>query len=305
VADARDALQSVRFRCSALDVTTENRPLRIGCSSRVPHLLKYRPHRLGEPTLPLAVPSAVWSSLNRFRWSLFSVQSNPLFEFRLRLEYYPAEPSRSAAADQLLSWAFIPYSTSRIAGPPDAGLPARYVPPSGFGYPLGGFLPSIPCRFSFTPAALMGFTLRSVPLSKGTQAITAQGNPPTVQPAGAPAAVAVGRPCRPRFLGFDPSESPLRASEGLVRLPLDAPLGFALLGSTIESLDQAFTRSPLTRFTEPVTSHRPGRRPRVSIGLRPAPSTCRTEARSPDEATLLGFLHQSVPRYSGERPSGL
>jgi hypothetical protein len=36
-------------------------------------------------------------------------------------------------------------------------LPARYGPPSGFGYPLDGFRPSIPCRFCFTPAALMGF----------------------------------------------------------------------------------------------------------------------------------------------------
>jgi hypothetical protein len=40
--------------------------------------------------------------------------------------------------------------------------PARYVPPSGFGCPLGGLLPSIPCRFCFTPAALLGFTLRSL-----------------------------------------------------------------------------------------------------------------------------------------------
>jgi len=46
-------------------------------------------------------------------------------------------------------------------------LPARYVPPSGFGYPLDGLLPAIPCRFCFAPAALMGFTLRSVLLSKG------------------------------------------------------------------------------------------------------------------------------------------
>jgi hypothetical protein len=46
--------------------------------------------------------------------------------------------------------------------------PARYVPPSGFGYPLDGFLPSNPCRFCFTPAALMGYTLRSVHLSEST-----------------------------------------------------------------------------------------------------------------------------------------
>jgi hypothetical protein len=42
--------------------------------------------------------------------------------------------------------------------------PARYVPPSGFGYPLDGFLPRVPCRFYFTPTALLGFHLRRFPL---------------------------------------------------------------------------------------------------------------------------------------------
>jgi len=48
-------------------------------------------------------------------------------------------------------------------------LPARYVPPSGFGHPLDGLLPSDPCRFFFTPTALLGFTLRSLPLSRGSR----------------------------------------------------------------------------------------------------------------------------------------
>jgi hypothetical protein len=56
-------------------------------------------------------------------------------------------------------------------------MPARYVPPSGFGYPRDGFLPSSPCRFCFTPAALMGFTLRSVPPSKGTRSVSASDEP--------------------------------------------------------------------------------------------------------------------------------
>jgi hypothetical protein len=49
-------------------------------------------------------------------------------------------------------------------------LPARYVPSSGFGYPLDGFRPSIPCRFCFAPAALVGFALRSFLLPQGIQA---------------------------------------------------------------------------------------------------------------------------------------
>jgi hypothetical protein len=81
-----------------------------------------------------------------------------------------------------------------------------------------------------------------------------------------PCAEAPGRLGRLRFLGFDPFRSPWRPCVGLVRRPLAAPLGFALLGFLHESLDRVFARSPLTRFTY----HREGNplRHRVSIGLR-------------------------------------
>jgi hypothetical protein len=59
-------------------------------------------------------------------------------------------------------------------------LPTRYVPPSGFDYPPGGFLPPGPCRSCFRPTALLGFTLRSVPLSKGLPSVTTGMHPPTV-----------------------------------------------------------------------------------------------------------------------------
>jgi hypothetical protein len=65
-------------------------------------------------------------------------------------------------------------------------LPARCVPPSGFGYPLDGLLPAIPCRFCFTPAALVGFTLRSFLLPKGIRRVSARKDPPTVSPSGIP-----------------------------------------------------------------------------------------------------------------------
>ena len=94
----------------------------IGCSFRVSRLLKYRPYRLGVPTLPLAVSSAVWFSFNRLGRSQLSNQSSPLREFHLPLESHPANPSRSAAANQLLSWTFLPFSTSGIKGPPHAGF---------------------------------------------------------------------------------------------------------------------------------------------------------------------------------------
>jgi hypothetical protein len=86
----------------------------------------------------------------------------PLCEFRLPPESHPTGPSRPAAARQLLSWAFVPFSTGQDRrSTPSRVLPARYVPSSGFGDPLDGLLPAIPSRFCFTPAALMGFTLRS------------------------------------------------------------------------------------------------------------------------------------------------
>jgi hypothetical protein len=93
-------------------------------------------------------------------------------------------------------------------------LPARYVPPSGFGYPLDGFLPLTPRRLCFAPAALLGFhpselspperyprrhrrdgpTYRLTRRSSGTEA-----------PAG---------PTRRGFWAFTLSRSPLRSSVG-------------------------------------------------------------------------------------------
>jgi hypothetical protein len=186
-----------------------------------------------------------------------------------------------------------------------AGSPTRYVPPSGFGYPRDGLLPSIPCRFCFTPAALMGFTLRSIALSKGIRGVTTRMHPLTVPPIGAPAAETVGRPNGPRFLGFDPSESPWRPDKGLVRRPLDAPLGFALPGSSRESLAQAFTRAPLTRFA-PRGDRSPSAPTSQSLNqLSPGPIPSLHRSATTHETTLLGFLHRLNPLHAGELPTGL
>jgi hypothetical protein len=66
-------------------------------------------------------------------------------------------------------------------------LPTRYVPPSGFGYPLDGLLPTVPRRFCFAPAALLGFTLRSFLLPEGIHPVSGWKAPLTVSPAGIPA----------------------------------------------------------------------------------------------------------------------
>jgi hypothetical protein len=82
-------------------------------------------------------------------------------------------------------------------------------------------------------------------------------------------------------------------------------LGFALPGYSAESLGQDFARPPLTRFAGEATNRLARRRPRVSISFRLASSTWRTEVRSPENATLLGFLHRLDPEHSSKDPSGL
>jgi hypothetical protein len=109
--------------------------------------------------------------LSRRRRNRLKYPASPLFEFRLRLEPSPAGPSQPAEAESAPLLGFC--SLQHIEDPKvhsTRALPARYVPPSGFGHPLDGFLPSNPCRFCFTPTALLGFTLRSLPLSGSSRA---------------------------------------------------------------------------------------------------------------------------------------
>ena len=130
---------------------------------------------------------------------------------------------------------------------PRASL-ARFVPPSGFGYPLDGLLPSVPGRSFFIPAALLGFTLRRFSLQEGIRCVSARKHPLTVSLSGVPAAEAPSRPDEPRFLGFVPPQSPLRPSGCLVRRPPGPPLGFALPGCSGKGLGQDSARPPLSDF---------------------------------------------------------
>jgi hypothetical protein len=125
VVGVRLALQSIRFCRSTRDLVTLGRPL-MELAARSEYLcrLRYCPHWLDNPTLPLDDSSAVWISLSRLRWSRPCSQFRPLFELRSPLEYQPAKPSRPAAARQLLSWASLPFSTSGTGGSPAAGFPS-------------------------------------------------------------------------------------------------------------------------------------------------------------------------------------
>jgi hypothetical protein len=150
----------------------------IGCSFRVLGPPKYRPYCFCDPALPL-VPYPGYAV---FLWrtaagDCLGYRPHPLIELDVPLESYPASPTRPPQrSGPLMGFGSLqhsrnPRSTSR-------GIkPSRYVPPSGFGYPLGGLLPGIPCRFCFTPAALMGFTLRRFPLPRGLAGLSTGSEP--------------------------------------------------------------------------------------------------------------------------------
>jgi len=174
-------------------------------------------------------------------------------------------------------------------------LPARYVPPSGFDYPLDGFRPSIPRRFCFAPAALLGFTLRSFLLPKGRPCVSAPAYPPTVPPASGTTYRSRRPALQAAVSGHCPSGSPWRPSVGLARQPLAAPLGSALLGFALGGLNRVFTRSPLTRFAAPRS---PAVWPAPQSFDRPPPApgrspACKHTGRS--EEPFEGFRTGTIP----------
>jgi hypothetical protein len=131
-------------------------------------------------------------------------------------------------------------------------LPARCVPPSGFDYPLDGLLPAIPCRFCFTPAALVGFTLRSFLLPKGIRCVSARKDPLTVSPSGIPDAKHQAGSTGYGFWVLPLSEVPGGPHVFSTR-PAGCSLGFALLGFPARAL--AGFRPTSSHVVEPFGSH--------------------------------------------------
>jgi hypothetical protein len=293
---ARGALQSLRFSCLNRGVATGGTSsYGIGCSSRVPHRPDYRPYWLGDPTMPLAFPRLCGLCQTDFADHRLSNQSSPLFEFRLPLESYPAKPSQSAAADQLLSWASAPFSTSGIEGPLTRVRPPASFRLQGLATLLAAYSLRIRAGFVSHRQRSWDSPFGAFPSRKGIRGVTTRMHPPTVSPIGVPAAEAVGRPNGPRFLGFHPSESPWRPDKGLVRRSLDAPLGFALPGYSRENLAQAFTRAPLTRFAprDDCSSSAPA--PQSIDQLSPGPVSSPHRSTTTHGTTLLGSLHRLNP----------
>jgi hypothetical protein len=76
--DTRLALQSFRLRCSPPRVAAGRRPLGIRCSFRVLSLARYRPYWFSDPTLPLAISSAVWFFLAGPCWAHSATSTHSL-----------------------------------------------------------------------------------------------------------------------------------------------------------------------------------------------------------------------------------
>jgi hypothetical protein len=174
--------------------------------------------------------------------------------------------------------------------------PTRYVPPSGFGCPLDVLLPRIPRRFYFTPAALLGFTLRRHFLPRGSRNLSVRKNPPTVSPAFIPTPK---RQTGPTGLGFW-----VRASRGCLSItrrfrPMitGTSLGFCPCRVHERKSWPDFSDTPLACLVGPVDFSAGQPTPqsfnRSSLRIaRPIPEY------QPAEATLLGFLHLPAPDHS-------
>jgi len=144
--------------------------------------------------------------------------------------------------------------------------PTRHVPPSGFGYPRDGLLPSNPCQSCFVPAALLGFALRSFLLAIGNRAVSGSEEPTYRSLICIPLHVSAGAGLTScGFWALTQPTSPWRSDVCLARRPLVAPLGFTLPGLFAEALT-GISSSLLSRAWP--TQLTPCRRhPRVSISF--------------------------------------
>lgn len=158
---------------------------------------------------------------------------------------------------------------------------SRYVPPAGFGCPLGGLLLPNPRRPYFVPAALLGLhPSKRSPLERYPHAFPQRMNPRAVSLAGLHAACATSRSSEPRLPGFDPSESPSRPSVCLAHRPPAAPLGFRpFQGFPTRALARFRALSSHTLFSNNSRRWPFERRPRVSISPRFASTPSRRTSR--------------------------
>jgi len=86
---------------------------------------------------------------------------------------------------------------------------------------------------------------------------------------------------------------------------LDAPMGFALLGFTGESLARVFAQAPPAHFTDANLTTGARGCLGVSIGLCRVPPTASGKPDRESGTTLLGFSHRTRPGHLSESSPGL
>jgi hypothetical protein len=130
------------------------------------------------------------------------------FALRLRITQrtLAVRPKPTGSSHGLL----LPTAHSGLGGPVYAGLPRP--PPSAFRVwlPSSRFTPSKPAPAFFRAGSALGIHPSELTPHTRYRAVSGSMDPLTVFPAVASAAEAAGRPGRPRFLGFDPRQSPWR-----------------------------------------------------------------------------------------------
>ena len=147
------------------------------CRRSVPRLL------VREPTMPLAVSSAVWVS----RASAESIPEGSIptpASFTFLQSISTVNPSRFAAALRLLSWTLAPYSTRQIRR---STTRRGSMPPA---FRLQGLFTLLAVYSLRTPAAVLGrpqrswdSPLRSIRRPAGYRHVSAAMDPRTVSPA--------------------------------------------------------------------------------------------------------------------------
>jgi len=114
------------------------------------------------------------------------IPTRPLCEFRLRLEPYPAKPSRPPQRGQLLSWALLPYSTRGFEGPLLAGSAHPLRSALGVWPPPRRLTPFEPLPVLFHTGGAPGITPSELSPPTRYTGVSTRMHPPTVSLSGNP-----------------------------------------------------------------------------------------------------------------------
>jgi hypothetical protein len=184
-------------------------------------------------------------------------------------------------------------------------LPARFVPPSGFGYPLDGLLPSVPRRPYFMPAALLGFALRSFLLLQGIRT-SPPGSPhiPFLPPF-LPAAKTTGRSRWAAVSGLRPLRESLAIEHVFSTPTAGCSPGIHPSWANQPASWLEFRRASSHALTGRNDARLGRRRLRVSIDARLTSSLRRASTTPGRDNPLRVFAPASIHCRSGAPPSGL